>query len=364
MKLLCISRKHPPSVGGMQAMNYEIIRRLAAASRATVIRWGGSQWFLPLFIPWALVRSLALLPRRRRPDAVYLGDALLAPLGLVLKGALRRPVAVSAHGNDIAFRFPLYRTVVGFCLRRLDLVVCVSRYTRGLCIAIGVSPDRCAVVPNGVDPGAHAASLADTDAAGRWLAARGVEPGRPIVLTVARLVARKGVARFVSEILPLVARAHPRVLYLVVGEGKERRAIEAKISRAGMGPHVLLAGGHTAGLRRGFMGLASVFVMPNVPVKGDVEGFGLVALEAGCAGLPLVASDIEGIRDAIVQGENGVLVRWDDAGAFAAAVGALLSDEAGRRSAGAAAREFNRSNFGWDAAAERYLEMIGSHATS
>lgn len=112
------------------------------------------------------------------------------------------------------------------------------------------------------------------------------------------------------------------------------------------------------------MGLASVFVMPNVPVKGDVEGFGLVALEAGCAGLPLVASDIEGIRDAIVQGENGALVRWDDAGAFAAAVGALLSDEAGRRSAGAAAREFNRSNFGWDAAAKRYLEMIASRATS
>ena len=364
MKLLCISRKHPPSVGGMQAMNYELIRRLARDTDATVIRWGGSQWFLPFFLPWALIRSLALLPRRRRPDAIYLGDALLAPLGLLLKRIFGRPVAVTVHGRDLTFRFPFYRAVIGFSLRRLDRVVAVSRHTAGICLAIGMPEERCVVIPNGVDPAAHIPNPADSEAALRWLGERGVDPGRPMVLTVGRMVKRKGIAQFIGKALPPLARAHPGILYLVVGEGKERAAIQAEIRRHAMEPHVLLAGRPPADLVRGLMGLASVFVMPNIPVAGDVEGFGLVALEGGCAGLPVVASDLEGIRDAIVPGKNGALVTWDDTGGFVSAIGAFLSDGEIRSAAGKAAKEFNRANFGWDAAASRYLEVIESMARS
>jgi glycosyltransferase involved in cell wall biosynthesis len=360
MKLLCISRKHPPSVGGMQAMNYELIRRLARDTDADIITWGGSQWFLPFFLPWALIRSLSLLPRRHRPDAIYLGDALLAPLGLLLKRILGCPVAVTVHGRDITFRFPFYRAVIGYSLRRLDRVVAVSRHTCALCLAIGTPEERCVVIPNGVDPAAHIPSPADREAALRWLGERGVDPGCPMVLTVGRLVKRKGIAQFIGKALPPLARAHPRLLYLVVGGGKERAAIQAEIRRRAMEPRVLLAGRPPADLMRGLMGLASVFVMPNIPVAGDVEGFGLVALEAGCAGLPVVASDIEGIRDAIVPGKNGMLVPWDDTEGFVSAVGALLADEVRRKAAGEAAKKFNRANFGWDAAAGRYLEVIES----
>lgn len=361
VKLLCISRKHPPSVGGMQAMNYELIRRLADSTDSTVIRWGGSQWFLPLFIPWALLRSLALLPRRRRPDAVYLGDALLAPLGLLLKGILRRPIAVTVHGRDVTFRVPPYRSVIGFSLRRLDRVIAVSRHTAALCAAAGVREGRCTVIPNGVDPDAHLPSPADRAAALRWLREKGIDPSaRPVVLTVGRLVKRKGAARFIGEALPALARLHPGLLYLVVGEGMERAAIQAETARRGMEGHVLMAGRLPAGLVRGLMGLASVFVMPNIPVESDVEGFGLVALEAGCAGLPVVASDLEGIPEAIAPGKNGALVPWDDAAGFVSAVGALLADGGMRKAAGTAAREFNRLNYGWDAAARRYLALLGS----
>ena len=89
-------------MGGMQRMNYEVIRRLASKTDATVIKWGHSQIFLPLFLLWAFFRSLTLLPKRRRPDVIFLGDALLAPLGLVLKKIMRRPVAVITHGQDLS----------------------------------------------------------------------------------------------------------------------------------------------------------------------------------------------------------------------------------------------------------------------
>ncbi|MEJ2745131.1 MAG: hypothetical protein P8123_05520, partial [bacterium] len=98
-------------------MNDEIIRRLAAATDATIIKWGGSQLFLIPFLYWALFRSLYMLPKRRRPDVIYLGDALLSPIGFLLKFVFSRPVAVTAHGRDLTFRFPLYRTNVGYGIR-------------------------------------------------------------------------------------------------------------------------------------------------------------------------------------------------------------------------------------------------------
>ncbi len=362
MKLLCISRKHPPSVGGMQRMNYEVIRRLAAETDATVIKWGGSQIYLPFFLIYALFRSLFLLPKSRRPDVIYLGDALLAPLGLLLKKFLRRPVAVTAHGRDLTFRFPLYRTKIGFSLRRLDGIIGVSRYTTELCLAMRIPTDKCTTINNGVNPEEHIPSADDIEAARKWLASRRIKPGRPVIMTVGRLVKRKGVAHFIENILPLLIKTRPELLYLVVGEGKERQAIESAIRRARAADNVLLAGSAPRDITRGLMGIAKVFVMPNIHVPGDVEGFGITALEAGCAGLPVAASGIEGIRDAVMEGENGFLVPPGAPGRFAAAIDTLLSDDRKRREAGERARRFTAERFNWDACARRYLEELRQQA--
>lgn len=337
-------------------MNYELIRRLAARTDATVIAWGGSQMFLPLFLPYALLRSL-LLPKGRRPDVIYLGDALLAPLGLALKRLLRRPVAVTAHGRDLTFRFPLYRTKIGFCLRRLDRVIGVSGGTTELSLAMGIPPDRCFTIRNGVDPASHAPSEDERAAARRWLDERGVTADRPLVITVGRLVKRKGIAVFIELTLPILLRGHPGLVYLAVGEGRERKAIEAAARGVPAGA-VLIPGRLPHPLVRGLMGSADVFVMPNIAVPGDVEGFGLVALEAGCAGLPVVASDLEGIRDAIEDGGNGFLVPPGRPEQFAAAVGRLLSDRGQRKEAGRRARDYNARRHSWDARAAEYLDAL------
>jgi phosphatidylinositol alpha-1,6-mannosyltransferase len=418
MKLLCISRKYPPSIGGMQRMNYEIIRRLAAATDATVIKWGGSQLFLIPFLFWALFRSLFLLPRGKRPDIIYLGDALLSPIGFLLKIILRRPVAVTAHGRDLTFRFPLYRTKVGYSIRRLDKVIGVSKYTTELCLAMGVPAERCVTIPNGVSPEEHVPAPEDIEAARKWLQeqtpsplpsppkggegifssstpspspfpspplggegkindtepcplppggegkisdteeTRGFKPDRPIIMTVGRLVKRKGVARFINDIFPLITASFPKLLYIVVGEGKERRSIEKAIAERHLGGNVILTGQLPDHLIKGLMGLAKVFVMPNVHVPGDGEGFGIAALEASCAGLPVVASGIEGILDAVVDGQNGALISPDEPKRFAAAVKALLTDERPRQDTGERARKFTAEHFGWDTAAGHYLEEL------
>ncbi|MCX6353458.1 MAG: glycosyltransferase family 4 protein [Candidatus Aureabacteria bacterium] len=366
-------------------MNYEVIRRLASKTDATVIKWGHSQIFLPLFLFWTFFRSLTLFPKRRRPDVIFLGDALLSPLGLMLKKILCRPVAVITHGRDITFRFPLYRTKIGFSLRGLDLVIGVSHYTTDLCQGMRVPAKKCVTINNGVDIEDCTPSPQDREAARKWLnerrkppspyplplegegniaapattvETRSLEHNRPIIITVGRLVKRKGIEQFVRGALPLLIAAHPSVLYIVAGDGKERRSIESAIRELGLSGNVLLAGSIPRNVIRGLMGISKVFVMPNIPVPGDVEGFGLVALEASCAGLPVIASDLEGIRDAVANGENGFLLPHDKPRLFVDTITSLLKNERERREIGERAKKFVAINCTWDKCAGRYLEEL------
>jgi len=342
----------------MQRMNYELIRRLAAKTDATLIKWGHSQAFLPFFLLWALIRSLCMLPSKKRPNVIYLGDALLAPLGLLLKIILRRPVAVTAHGRDLTFRFPLYRFKIGFSLRRLDLVIGVSRYTTDIAKKMRVDSSRCVTINNGVDIEECTPTSRDEQAAKEWLARKEITPDRPLLITVGRLVKRKGIEPFIRNTLPLLLSSHPSLLYIVIGEGKEKPSIETAIHETGLSKSAILAGGIPRGTIRGLMKPSKVFVMPNVPIPGDVEGFGLVAVEAGCAGLPVVASDIEGIRDAVIDGQNGFLIPHDNHALFARTIIKLLSDERQRTSTGERARKFVLEACSWDMAAGKYLDKF------
>jgi phosphatidylinositol alpha-1,6-mannosyltransferase len=99
---------------------------------------------------------------------------------------------------------------------------------------------------------------------------------------------------------------------------------------------------------------ADVFVMPNIVVPNDVEGFGIVALEAAASGLPVVAANLQGIKDAILHGENGMLVEPENAAAFVEAVAALAMDGDARRALGEQARRVTEREYSWPKIVERY----------
>ena len=101
-----------------------------------------------------------------------------------------------------------------------------------------------------------------------------------------------------------------------------------------------------------------LFVMPNIVVPGDMEGFGIVMLEAGACGLPTLAADLEGIRDVIDEGVNGWFAPTADADAFAARIQALADDPEALRAASKRTAEYVTSTFPWDSTAERYLTVL------
>jgi phosphatidylinositol alpha-1,6-mannosyltransferase len=177
-----------------------------------------------------------------------------------------------------------------------------------------------------------------------------VRRGRVVLLTVGRLVKRKGVVWFVRNVLPRLKN----VLYVVVGEGEDRADVERAIAETRTFDDVLLLGKIGEGRLGDLLRSADVFVMPNIVVPNDVEGFGIVALEAAASGLPVVAANLQGIKDAILHGENGMLVEPENAAAFVEAVAALAMDGDARRALGEQARRVTEREYSWPKIVERY----------
>jgi phosphatidylinositol alpha-1,6-mannosyltransferase len=163
----------------------------------------------------------------------------------------------------------------------------------------------------------------------------------------------------VREVMP---RLGPGVRYWLAGDGPEAAAIAHAIGEAGAGDRVLTLGAigeaQLGALYRG----ADVFVMPNVPIAHDIEGFGLVLIEANLHGLPVVAADLEGPAEVISEGRNGRLVRPLDAEAFARVIGELRCDPAGRHALAARAETYAREHIGWAPVAERHVQVLRAAA--
>jgi len=356
--ILFLTRKHPPSVGGMQKLSYQLIRAISQRTKTQVVAWGGSQAFLPVFLPYALLRAIFILATRRDVALIHLGDPVLAPLGVILKRLFHRPVVVTVHGLDVTFPQPLYQWLIPRCLRRLDRLIGISAATRRACLYRGILPERCAVIPLGLD--AAAFHTPSPEEARRHLEARIGHPlgDCALLLTVGRLVERKGVDLFVASVLPRLVAARPDILYLVVGEGPQRATIETVVQETGLEEHVALLGQVDEVTLRAAYAAAQLFVMPNVPVLGDMEGFGLVALEACAAGCCVVAANLDGIPEAIVPGQNGFLVPPGDLNAYVNTILPLLSDEPRRLALGRQAQRFVQEHYSWDHVAEQYLAVF------
>ena len=166
---------------------------------------------------------------------------------------------------------------------------------------------------------------------------------------------RKGFVWFIENVMP---KLPDRVVFWLAGDGPERENIEAAIEGAGLERRVRCLGKISEEELVELYRIGKLFVMPNIVVPGDMEGFGIVMLEAGACGLPTLAAGLEGIRDVIDEGVNGWFAPTGDADAFCARIESLLEDPAGLRAASERTAEYVTSTFRWDSTARRYLDAM------
>lgn len=356
-RVLVLTPDFPPAAGGIQLLVGRLVQhstRLrprvltvdAAGAGAfddangldvrRVRRVGGQRLTMGRLNVSAVAQALGF-----RPAAVLSAHIVTAPAAAVIGRVLRVPVIQYLYAEELGAR-PALAT---FAVRRADAAIAVSRYTRELALAAGGDPGSVHIIPPGVDlPQEH---HGDQRAA------------RPTLLTVARLSERYKGHDVVLRALPLIRARVPDVEWVVIGDGPLRRRLQRAADEQGLQRAVRFIGTASDAERDRWLDLAHVFIMPSrVPAGGFAgEGFGIVYLEAGAHGLPVLAGNQGGALDAVRDGVTGALVDPTNHVALADAASDLLLDPDRARALGAAGARHARG-FAWPVMARRVEDLV------
>jgi glycosyltransferase involved in cell wall biosynthesis len=354
MKILFITRKFPPSVGGMELLAFELYQALDKKTDVKLIKWGGPRILTGAILPYLFIRAFYEL-LKGDIDVIHVNDGMLSPIGLVLSKLFRKPFSVIIHGLDLTWPNELYQLVIPRCVQRADAVMCISREVKSKVDALNIDKSRVYYIPLAIEDNLYN-KISEKDS----LKLLDLSPDSVILLSVGRLVKRKGVEWFINNVLGDLVRQNPKLVFLVIGDGQERQMIDQTIKDKGLEDNVRMLGRVSSEVRLAAYNSADIFVMPNISVPGDIEGFGLVLLEASTCCLPIVASGIEGIKDAIADGKNGVLVPASNPRAFINQIEKFLSDKKYAKDFGLKARDYTLENYRWDNLILKYIAIYES----
>jgi phosphatidylinositol alpha-1,6-mannosyltransferase len=378
-KTLIVTNDFPPRPGGIQAFLHNIALRLdperfvvyastwkrsregVAATEAfdaeqpfTVVR-DRTTMLLPT--PGATRKAVGLL-REHGCTSVWFGAA--APLGLMapaLRKAGATRLVATTHGHEAGWaQLPAARQLLRRIGESTDVITYLGEYTRSR-IADALTPEaaaRMVQLPPGVDEKTfHPGSGGDKVRARLGLT------DRPVVVCVSRLVPRKGQDTLIRA-MPRILAAEPDAVLLIVGGGPYEKDLRRLARETGVSESVVLTGPVPWSELPAHYGAGDVFAMPCRTRRGglDVEGLGIVYLEASATGLPVVAGDSGGAPDAVLDGETGWVVRGGSPADAAERIVTLLGDAELRRRMGERGRAWVEERWRWDLLADRLRELL------
>ena len=351
MKILFISRAYPPVTGGIENQNYALSVWLGRFASITTIANHHGKKMLLLFIPYATLRVLFTA---HRYDVVLLGDGVLAITGYMLKLLYpKKLVVVIVHGLDLMYENGVYQALwVKRFLPSLDMLIAVSGETRAAAIAKNIPEWKITVIRNGVETEALQGEYQRADL--EQLLGENLS-GKQVLLTTGRLTKRKGATWFIREVLPRLPKT---VMYVLAGSGSEEANIKAALLETEMENQVRILGRVTDTVRNMLLNTADIFIQPNIRVQGDMEGFGIAVIEATACKRPVIASNLEGLKDAICHNESGILVEPEDPKAFETAIRSLIENTDERRALGERAFRYTETHYHWNIIARLYIETL------
>jgi phosphatidylinositol alpha-1,6-mannosyltransferase len=293
---------------------------------------------------WQAFRQVWRIGRRMRPQAIHCGKALPEGLLALACGTIwRTPYVCYVHGEELRLAHTSrdLRWLTRRVLSNASLIVANSVHSQEVLRREWGISDRVAVMHPGVDAARFVPAAPDRTARERlgW-------SGRQVVLTVGALQKRKGQDMMIRA-LPAIRTACPDVLYVIVGEGWERPYLETLVTEMAVSPAVQFRDPSGDEDLIECYQQSDLFALPNRQVGWDIEGFGIVLLEAQACGRPVLAGRSGGTVETLVPGETGEIVPCDDPAQLASAVIALLQNPDRRQAMGAAARDWVVQRFDW-----------------
>ncbi len=357
-RIALLTLDFPPSIGGVQQYLFELSRRIGARCDLTVVhpRADSSPFqkepfhvlSVPSATPWHFARALATL----RPHLTIVGHAhprLLLPSALLWRGRF----IVLVHGNDFeAAQWRWHSRVFNRLLAGAHPLVTNSVANARRLRELGLPAPE--IVLPAADPERFAPPLA-------------TRPGPPVLLSVARLVSRKGIDTVLHALPPILDLA-PCLEYWIVGNGPARPELERLARDLQLGDAVRFLGQEGVPISDSELPdiyrRASIFVLPareefhSAETSPSVEGFGIVYLEASASGLPVVAARSRGASEAVRDGETGLLVPPDDPAGLTQALAGLLSDADLCQRLGQAGRRWVEQEMNWDRVGRQFISIM------
>ncbi|MDD4013855.1 MAG: glycosyltransferase, partial [Candidatus Omnitrophica bacterium] len=350
VKTLLISSEFPPVTGGMATHLFNLWKRFP--EKRTVIltsryksssnyRGDGDLDVVRESYPTGsgstarTVRTIAVVWHVWRQNCVrrisrnHCGQVISAGLaGLVVKRLKGTPYSVHVYSADILefSKNKLTRIVMRNVIKESEWVIANSDFTKSVLLDAGLADPKKVVVST---PGVDVETFSPEKGDGGVRAKHGISGTSKVILSVSRLVPRKGHDAVIKSMRG-IKDDFPHLVYLIAGEGSERPRLEKLAKEAGLSDRVIFAGKVPDPELVHYYNACDIFILlPRfIPQNGDAEGFGIVFLEAGACGKPVIAGRSGGVAEAVKDNETGMLVDPEDTARIREAIKRLITDEA------------------------------------
>ena len=385
LKILLVTFEFPPNKGGMQNYYYNLIKNLKDIEFTVLTtpqddaRQFDSQqnfriirkqllskiicprWLKTYYLIRKIVKSEGI-------NLVWAGDVL--PVGsacYLLKYFYKINYFISTHGLDIMLPQHSIRKekLMLKVLKHADFITANSQFTKKELINLQIKEEKIEIIyPCGhIIPNISPQQL-DSDQACILKERKIIQAkktfdlsGKKVLLTVGRLVERKGQDTIIKAMDKLL-KQFPNLVYIIVGEGPYQNSLHDLVSGHKLGEHVIFLGSLTDQQLAIYYQLADLFVMPARNIKGDVEGFGIVFLEANSFGLPVIAGKSGGIREAVIDRQTGLLVDPENQSDVIQKVSELLKNPKLYKKLSITGKERVKNEFSWLKQANKIKERI------
>jgi len=328
-KILIVTRNFPPLIGGMEKLNLHIYRALAKIYDVSIAGPKGSSKFheQKKFVEfsseplWRYILSSFIkttwLAKKNNPDFVFCGSGAAMLAGFFSAKITGAKLICYLHGLDIIADSVIYQSLFIPLIKESDLILVNSNHSKNLAISAGI--DRSKI--NILSPGTMLPCLDNRELLENKFRQEYNLGTHPFLLIVGRLTPRKGIQEFIVNVMPNLLLEYPQLNLLIVGgdslasirkHSGVRYKLQQLIGSMSMQNNIHLLGGvNDESLSAAFFS-AKALIFPVLEIKNDVEGFGMVAIEAAAHGLPTVGFAVGGVPDAIAEGESGWLVPSGD----------------------------------------------------
>ncbi len=335
-----------------QSESADFDKRLTEKTGVLIVR-DKSSILLPT--PWVnrRVRAVAL---RYESEVIWFGAAMpLAWMSGLLKRAGAKRIVAITHGHEVWWaKLPPFKQIFAQSTKSIDVLTFLGEFTRSAMAPVVRAPCQMVQIAPGISiehfsPGAKSQRLIDELKL----------EGKQILVSVGRLVHRKGQDKLL-EALPEILLTHPDIVLLFIGVGPRQKKLDQLVRAHDLSHYVRFVGRVTYDKLPEYLRLGDLFVMPSRSrLAGlEVEGLGIVYLEASACAIPVLAGASGGAPDAVIQGETGVVVDGSRVGEIARAVNELLDHPAQMAELGKAGRAWTQERWSWQIWGERFREVL------